>query len=62
MRYNLDPNTPSVLTIKETLYQNGAVYAAMTGTGSTVYAIFPTSLLSKISFDLPANYFVYTNI
>jgi 4-diphosphocytidyl-2-C-methyl-D-erythritol kinase len=52
---------PELQTIKETLYQNGAVYAAMTGTGSTVYGIFPTSLLSKISFDFPANYFVYTN-
>jgi 4-diphosphocytidyl-2-C-methyl-D-erythritol kinase len=48
-------------TIKETLYNKGAKYASMTGTGSTVYAIFPTSILSKISFDFPANYFVYTN-
>jgi 4-diphosphocytidyl-2-C-methyl-D-erythritol kinase len=47
--------------IKETLYNKGAAYASMTGTGSTVYGIFPTSLLSKLSFDFPSNYFVYIN-
>jgi 4-diphosphocytidyl-2-C-methyl-D-erythritol kinase len=31
---------PSILTIKEKLYDNGAVYASMTGSGSTVYGIF----------------------
>ena len=52
---------PTLQQIKETLYSKGAAYASMTGTGSTVYGIFPTSLLSKISFDFPAHYFIYIN-
>jgi 4-diphosphocytidyl-2-C-methyl-D-erythritol kinase len=31
---------PIIGNIKETLYQNGAVYASMSGSGSTVYGIF----------------------
>ena len=31
---------PIIKNIKETLYNNNAVYAAMTGTGSTVFGIF----------------------
>jgi 4-diphosphocytidyl-2-C-methyl-D-erythritol kinase len=31
---------PSIKKIKETLYKNGAVYASMSGSGSTVYGIF----------------------
>ncbi|MFM6969095.1 MAG: 4-(cytidine 5'-diphospho)-2-C-methyl-D-erythritol kinase [Sediminibacterium sp.] len=50
---------PALQNIKETLYQKGALYAAMTGTGSTVYGIFETNILHEISFDLPPNYFVY---
>lgn len=52
---------PELQKIKETLYQKGAVYAAMTGTGSTVYGIFPTSIIPTISFDFPANYFLHIN-
>jgi 4-diphosphocytidyl-2-C-methyl-D-erythritol kinase len=33
-------NHPEIKKIKEKLYQNNAIYASMTGTGSTVYAIF----------------------
>jgi 4-diphosphocytidyl-2-C-methyl-D-erythritol kinase len=41
--------------IKESMYQHGAVYAAMTGTGSTVFGIFnPTD---KVDFILEKNYF-----
>ena len=50
---------PELQTIKETLYQNGAVYAAMTGTGSTVYGIFPSSIIDESSFNFPSNYFVH---
>jgi 4-diphosphocytidyl-2-C-methyl-D-erythritol kinase len=50
---------PELQTIKETLYQNGAVYAAMTGTGSTVYGIFPSSMIDECSFNFPSNYFVH---
>jgi 4-diphosphocytidyl-2-C-methyl-D-erythritol kinase len=52
---------PELQNIKATLYNNGAVYASMTGTGSTIYGIFPTSIMSEISFDFPSNYFVYIN-
>jgi 4-diphosphocytidyl-2-C-methyl-D-erythritol kinase len=34
---------PEIATIKKKLYDAGAVYASMTGTGSTVYGIFETS-------------------
>ncbi|MEN9350173.1 MAG: hypothetical protein RL372_1151 [Bacteroidota bacterium] len=50
---------PELQTIKETLYQKGAVYAAMTGTGSTVYGIFPSSIIDESSFNFPSNYFVH---
>lgn len=33
-------NHPQIADIKEMLYQNGAIYASMTGSGSTVYGIF----------------------
>lgn len=34
------PNYPQLATIKAKLYDAGAIYASMTGTGSTVYGIF----------------------
>ena len=34
------PSYPALATIKEQLYDAGAIYASMTGTGSTVYGIF----------------------
>ena len=49
---------PELANIKETLYQKGAVYASMTGTGSTVYGIFPTSIIDTLDFDFPTHYFV----
>ncbi len=51
---------PELANIKETLYQKGAVYASMTGTGSTVYGIFPTSMMDTLSFNFPTHYFVAT--
>lgn len=50
---------PELENIKKTLYQKGAVYASMTGTGSTLYGIFETSNIPEISFDFPSNYFVF---
>lgn len=35
---------PEIKAIKETLYTLGAVYAAMSGSGSTVYGIFETAV------------------
>jgi 4-diphosphocytidyl-2-C-methyl-D-erythritol kinase len=51
---------PELANIKETLYQKGAIYASMTGTGSTVYGIFPTSMIDTLSFDFPSHYFIAT--
>jgi 4-diphosphocytidyl-2-C-methyl-D-erythritol kinase len=51
---------PELANIKETLYQKGAIYASMTGTGSTVYGIFPTSMMDALSFDFPSHYFIAT--
>ncbi len=51
---------PELAKIKETLYQKGAAYASMTGTGSTIYGIFPTSMIDTLSFNFPSHYFVAT--
>lgn len=47
---------PEIKNIKEILYQQGAVYAAMSGSGSSVYGLFEQS--SELKFDFPINYFV----
>ena len=47
---------PAIETIKTKMYGSGAVYASMTGSGSTVYGIFRKEL--EVSLDLPPNYFV----
>ena len=43
---------PQVKKIKESLYENGAVYAAMSGSGSTVYGIFKKIQLLIILLNL----------
>ena len=48
---------PKIRELKEILYQAGAVYASMTGTGSTVYGMFKKE--TKITLSLPDHYFVY---
>jgi len=45
---------PEIANIKEKLYDAGALYASMTGTGSTVYGIFETSPSMKDLF--PSHY------
>ena len=49
---------PEIATIKDTLYNAGAIYASMTGTGSTVYGIFEKSPAIKDLF--PSHYHVET--
>jgi 4-diphosphocytidyl-2-C-methyl-D-erythritol kinase len=47
---------PEIKNIKEELYKAGAVYASMSGSGSTVYGIFENDKDPQFSF--PLNYFV----
>lgn len=48
---------PEIKKLKESLYNQGAVYAAMSGSGSTVYGLFKKNITPNL--QLPANYFVY---
>ena len=47
---------PEIQKIKEDLYNTGAIYASLSGSGSTVYGIFKKD--AKISISFPQNYFV----
>lgn len=47
---------PAVRECKKALYATGAVYAAMSGSGSTVYGLFPKG--ASPAFDFPSHYFV----
>lgn len=47
---------PEIATIKQQLYNAGAAYAAMSGSGSTVFGIFDSSTHPKLSF--PKSYLV----
>ncbi|MCF6183260.1 MAG: 4-(cytidine 5'-diphospho)-2-C-methyl-D-erythritol kinase [Bacteroidales bacterium] len=47
---------PEIKNIKETLYNRGAVYAQMSGTGSTVYGIFEKKPENFKEFE---NYFTF---
>lgn len=49
---------PQIKVIKEKLYKMGALYAAMSGSGSTVYGIFNTNIDTKM-FE-GNNYFIKT--
>jgi 4-diphosphocytidyl-2-C-methyl-D-erythritol kinase len=47
---------PELGDIKKSLYQEGAVYASMSGSGSSVYAFFKKGAEPRLRF--PPNYFV----
>lgn len=46
----LSEKYPAIADTKKTLYQQGALYASMTGSGSTVYGIFETEKDLKAQF------------
>ncbi len=48
-------NHPEIKKIKEKLYHHNAVYASMTGTGSTVFGIFNANV--EIKFPVEKQYF-----
>ncbi len=45
---------PAMAALRENLYRMGAVYAAMSGSGSTVYGLFAKTI--QLPADLPAHY------
>ena len=49
---------PQIKEIKNNLYSAGAIYASMTGSGSTVYGIFEAN--AQINFSFPENYICIT--
>ena len=50
------PRHPEIADIKDEFYHQGAVYASMSGSGSTVYGIFAAD--KEIRLNFPAEYFV----
>jgi 4-diphosphocytidyl-2-C-methyl-D-erythritol kinase len=46
---------PPIEVIKNRLYENGAIYSAMSGSGSSVFGIFAKDTIPQIKF--PAHYF-----
>jgi len=42
---------PEIARIKEQLYANGAIYASMTGSGSSVYGLFEKNMQTNFSFE-----------
>jgi len=57
---NLFVQYPELENIKNRLYQAGALYASMSGSGSTMYGIFEKDMDVK-EFDFPANYLINKN-
>jgi 4-diphosphocytidyl-2-C-methyl-D-erythritol kinase len=49
-------NYPEIEKIKISFYEHGAIYASMTGSGSSVYGIFYKD--HSPFFDFPADYFI----
>jgi 4-diphosphocytidyl-2-C-methyl-D-erythritol kinase len=47
---------PEIEKIKNNLYDNGASYASMSGSGSTVYGIYEKKI--NAHFDFPSHYFI----
>jgi len=46
---------PEIKNIKEELYNEGAIYASMSGSGSTVYGIFEKEKKVQLSFPRPTD-------
>lgn len=55
---SLFPKYPVLKQIKDTLYNNGAIYASLSGSGATVYGIFDKQIDIK-RLKLPNNTFIY---
>ncbi len=54
---------PEIKSIKENLYESGAMFSLMTGSGSTVYGIFPDVVSAKnAKSKFPKNYFSFIHL
>ncbi|MDX5345980.1 MAG: 4-(cytidine 5'-diphospho)-2-C-methyl-D-erythritol kinase [Hymenobacteraceae bacterium] len=53
----LFPDHPVLPELKEQLYQQGAIYAAMSGSGSTIFGIFEKNVPETLSF--PEEYLIW---
>ena len=51
---------PEIEKVKNTLYNKGALYAAMSGSGSAVYGVFEKDIAVE-EFDFPANYLTWNS-
>ena len=51
---------PELADIKEMLYKKGAIYAAMSGSGSTIYGIFEKEIEQNITTDIKSDVFYLT--
>jgi len=47
----LFPPYPQLEWIKNELYDKGAIYASMSGSGSTLYGIFPKEIIEKLNLE-----------
>ena len=56
----LFPRYPQLAQLKATLYQQGALYAAMSGSGSTIFGLFPPETTTYP--DFPAHYRVWQGV
>ena len=51
---------PEIDWIKKSLYKNGAVYASMSGSGSSVFGLFKANEIPN--FNFPSNYLVFSTL
>ncbi len=49
---------PEIKALKEAFYEKGALFASMSGSGSSVYGIFDNT--TDVSLNFPENYLVHT--
>jgi 4-diphosphocytidyl-2-C-methyl-D-erythritol kinase len=56
---NVFDSHPELSTIKDELYQNGAIYASMSGSGSTMFGLFIKLSEAKSAESKFSKYFTH---
>ena len=56
------PQFPAIKEIKEKLYEAGAIYAAMTGSGSSVFGLFKPEDNKSVKEDFGEKIFIYQGV